>query len=95
MPPSGYVTVEVATLASVAKSLLRRFGEEVAAGLHVTREIGIENELTTIARAKATAPPAQLGVLLFTEQLYLALKARQTELEICTDIAQLEKMTFK
>lgn len=96
MPPSGFVAVETATLASVAESLLARFQSEVSEGKHTSREVGITTELATIHRALASdIPHTERGVLMFVRELYLALKAGKTAEEIERELRALESKKYE
>ena len=95
MPPSGFVPVETATFATVAKSLLTRFDAEVVSGVHTSREAGLEHELSTIVAHKSEAPPLEHGVLSFAEGLYLALKEGQTLEQIEAELHALGDKQYK
>ena len=95
MPPSGFVSIETATLESVARSLLCRFEEEVKSGLHASREEGITHELGIITMHQGAASDVERGVLSFAEGIYLALKAGKTVDEIACDLRALESKKYK
>lgn len=95
MPPSGFVTVETKTLAAVAKSLLTRFAGEVKSGVHTSYEVGIENELDTIATYMSGASHVEHGVLAFVEGLYRALKEGCTLTEIEVELNALVDKQYK
>lgn len=94
MPPSGFVTVEASTLASVARSLITRFEAEVESGVHASRDAGIVHELWTILHHMGGASDVERGVLSFAEGLYLALKAGRTLEEILSELRTLENKQY-